>query len=140
MEHKATQLVVNVMLRNPQGEILLMRRTHTAPTRPLMWDFPGGEVEMAEDPEAAAVRETVEETGIQPSDLKVFSVGSANRDRFFVFIMYTGAADGSEVKLSFEHDQYRWVTLEELRATDLSPRFKRAADDLAAAERSQNEL
>src|SRR5882672_5300746 len=134
MERKDIQLVVNVILRNPQGEILLMRRTNTAPTRPLMWDFPGGEVEPEEDPEAAATRETLEESGLRPGKLKIFSVSSANRDRFFVFILYTAEVEDVEVKLSFEHDQYRWVTLDELQTIEeLSPRFRRAAAELAAA-------
>jgi len=40
-----------------------MRRTETAPSNPLKWDLPGGDVEYGEDPKKAILREIKEETG-----------------------------------------------------------------------------
>ena len=43
--------------------------------------FPGGFVEMGEDPENAVLRELIEETGVEGSNPELFAVrGSPNRD------------------------------------------------------------
>lgn len=44
------------------GHLLLIRRS--APEGTLVWALPGGTVEAGETPEQAAVRETLEETGL----------------------------------------------------------------------------
>jgi 8-oxo-dGTP diphosphatase len=44
------------------GRLLLIRRS--APEGDLVWALPGGTVEAGETPEQAAVRETLEETGL----------------------------------------------------------------------------
>lgn len=48
---------------NNRGQYLLLRRS-TKGSRPGEWDLPGGIIEPGEDPVAAAVRETYEETGL----------------------------------------------------------------------------
>mgnify|MGYP001589925562 CR=1 FL=1 len=45
------------------GKFLTMRRTKTAPSNPLRWDLPGGDVEFGEDPLKSIVREVGEESG-----------------------------------------------------------------------------
>lgn len=44
---------------NEKGEVLLQRRADSS-----KWGFPGGAIELGETPEAAAVREVKEETGL----------------------------------------------------------------------------
>src|ERR1700742_5147552 len=59
---KANSLVpaVNVVVVNEAGEILLIRRTDNG-----NWALPGGAIDLGESVARAAVRETLEETGIQ---------------------------------------------------------------------------
>ncbi|MEM7192856.1 MAG: NUDIX domain-containing protein [Pseudomonadota bacterium] len=65
-------LGVRVLVRNPQGEILLVRHTY-APG----WLLPGGGVERGEIAEEAAAREVMEEAGVHVAlPLKLFSVYS----------------------------------------------------------------
>ncbi|MBP3648824.1 MAG: NUDIX domain-containing protein [Clostridia bacterium] len=45
---------------NDQGQVLLQKRGDSG-----LWGFPGGAIELGESPEAAAIRETQEETGLQ---------------------------------------------------------------------------
>lgn len=68
---------------NEAGEILLQRRGDSN-----MWGFPGGAIELGETPEAAAIREVKEETGL---DVEVgeligiytdFDVRCQNGDRY----------------------------------------------------------
>jgi ADP-ribose pyrophosphatase YjhB (NUDIX family) len=59
---KANSLVpsVNVVVVNDAGEILLIRRTDNG-----NWALPGGAIDLGESVAQAAVRETLEESGIQ---------------------------------------------------------------------------
>jgi ADP-ribose pyrophosphatase YjhB (NUDIX family) len=50
---------VNVVVANDAGEILMIRRTDKG-----NWALPGGAVDLGESVGQAAVRETVDETGI----------------------------------------------------------------------------
>lgn len=49
-----------VAVRNGRGQLLLVRRADSG-----MWELPGGRVNVGEDGMQAAVRETVEESGVQ---------------------------------------------------------------------------
>jgi 8-oxo-dGTP diphosphatase len=61
--HAARPCASVVVTRQADGAVLLVRRA-IAPYRGF-WDIPGGYVEFAEHPEAAAVREAREETGLE---------------------------------------------------------------------------
>ena len=50
---------VNTIVTNHQGEVLLIRRTDNG-----NWSLPGGGIELGESVSQAAIRETLEETGI----------------------------------------------------------------------------
>lgn len=50
------------------GRVLLIRRA--VPEGDLLWSFPAGKVEPGETPERAAVRETLEETGLDVAAVK----------------------------------------------------------------------
>ena len=69
-------------------EVLLIRRGK-AP-RLGQWSIPGGRIEWGETPDAAAVRETVEETGCEIELVGLCGVASALfEDRHIVLIDYT---------------------------------------------------
>jgi 8-oxo-dGTP pyrophosphatase MutT (NUDIX family) len=51
---------VNVIVVNDEGSILLIRRTDNG-----NWAVPGGAIDLGESVALAAVRETLEETGIE---------------------------------------------------------------------------
>jgi len=61
---KANSLVpsVNVVVANDTGDILLIRRTDNG-----NWALPGGAIDLGESVTQAAVRETLEESGIECS-------------------------------------------------------------------------
>jgi 8-oxo-dGTP diphosphatase len=114
---------------NPEGKFLALFRTASAPSRPLKWDLPGGAYEIGENPKESAEREIREETGLEVRDLRPLTlVGVHNEIReYWVRVAYTAQTDQTEVKLSFEHQDYRWVTKDEFLALDSSDLWRKVA-------------
>ncbi len=111
-----TIIVTKAVLKNSMGEILIMRRSKTAPRRPLQWDLPGGGVEPNDENFAKAVsREVLEETGIAVDhrDLRLVHTHVAIVDGTNVIWLHFAASVAKpEVILSFEHSEYQWLPLE----------------------------
>ena len=112
-------------------KILIVRRSKTDLKRPLEWDLPGGIAEEGEMPAEACSREVKEETGItiNPQDLRLvfaltkFFQGNNNN---VTWLIYLGESKKLDIKLSFEHDKYEWVELNEAIDRINYPRFKNA--------------
>ena len=85
-----------------------------------------------EDPQKAAVRETLEETGLQLQTVEpVLALKHPRADmKFFV---YVSNVDKPEVKLSYEHDRYDWLSVEDALELEMPKRFKAALGQLATA-------
>ena len=102
-----------IVLRN-DGKFLTIKRGKTAPSHPLMWDLPGGELNYGEDPFAGIVREIKEEVALDVSNVKPFDVfGHENPWGYWVTIAYTCESLSGKVTLSMEHMEFQWVTKEE---------------------------
>lgn len=110
-----TLLVAKVLLVNQDGNILTLRRSETAPRRPLEDDIPGGWVDEGEDFTTAAVRETEEEAGIKldRSEVGLIYAHSEMRPEGNVcWLFYVGHTQNTAVKLSSEHDRFEWKSLD----------------------------
>ncbi len=112
--------VVKCFVWDPeQKRILLLLRGAKAPTRPLQWDMPGGILEQGEDPMAAVYREIMEETSLKIKDIekicsspvRVVKVDSSVHQTEWTHYQATATSD--YVKISWEHDEYKWVVPEE---------------------------
>ncbi len=116
---------------NEQGKFLTLRRTSAAPSRPNAWDFPGGDLDFGEDAISSMIREIKEETGLEVKDLKPFDVEShVNKDGdFWITIGYTALAVSEKVILSFEHDEFNWVTTEEFLELESAPKLRRFVEN-----------
>src|ERR1700729_1167414 len=77
---RATSLVpsVNVVVVNDAAEILLIRRTENS-----NWAVPGGAIALGESVPQAAVRETLEESGIDCAITGLFGIYSDPRHVIF---------------------------------------------------------
>ena len=72
----------HVLVRDPQGRILVVRTTYLGPG----WMLPGGRVERDEAPHVAAERETREETGLEVRVTRLLAVDAHKpHDTSFVF-------------------------------------------------------
>lgn len=83
MENRNQKIRVSqrAILFNKNGNILTIRRTETAPSRPLHWDLPGGNLEFGEDTRNGIFREIKEETGLKTKGLSVMDVISGFNDK-----------------------------------------------------------
>jgi len=64
--------------------------------------------------------------------LTPFDVESHTDDRgeFWVTIAYKGKVEFNEITLSFEHDQFKWVSVEEFLSLESSDKLRRFAKNL----------
>ena len=116
--------IAKCLIVNRDSHILLLTiGDHTKhPQLSYLPDLPGGIIEDSESVYDGMVREIAEETGIvvDPQHLvraerKIVSMPWLKRDieKWLIVI----DVDMPEVTLSYEHESYRWVTLEELQNT-----------------------
>jgi len=111
---------------NEEGKMLAVRRSDSAPRNALRWDLPGGILDFGEDAKEGIIREIKEEAGLEVKDVKVFDVISKFNElkEFWVTIGYTAQALSKDVKLSYEHVEFKWVTLDEFLNLDASDKLK----------------
>ena len=118
------KVVAKALVRNSKGLYLVLYRGNTHPLFPGHTDFPGGEVEPEEIPEAAVAREIQEETGlsVNPNKLKKLFTKQYQQATHVLFEAKLTEPD-AKVALSWEHKSYRWITPEELKSL---PKFSGA--------------
>lgn len=122
-----TWVVAKVIIVSPDQKILAIRRSHTAPHQPLRWDLPGGLVEYGEDPVAGTIRETREETGQAITGLTpVYVTSSQLQDAYEIWLFFRAAAASDQVTLSYEHDQFKWVTPAQFAGLDAAKEYQDA--------------
>jgi ADP-ribose pyrophosphatase YjhB (NUDIX family) len=110
---------VNVVVVNNAGEILLIRRTDNG-----NWAVPGGAVDLGESVAQAAVRETLEESGIEcditglvgiysdPRHVILYTSNGEARQEFSIVL--TARPLGGQPRPSSESSEVRWVPAAEV--------------------------
>lgn len=103
------------MLFDKDGLILALWRSDTHPRYAHHLDFPGGLIDEGELPNDAVSREIFEETGLDvpASALELVATRhphAGSTQRFFVANVNLSAP---EISLSWEHESYKWLSLEE---------------------------
>ena len=118
------------------GRMLIVKRAE--PPHLGLWTFPGGMVEEGESPEEAAIRETLEETGLRIAVEGVFYVASylpselgKGRWKQVVVIDYLARPLGGKVVLNAESSGFRWARPSEMAALDTTPQMKACAKKFA---------
>lgn len=120
------------------GRFLLIRRRN--PPAADLFAFPGGRAEPEETPEQTALREFLEETGIEARDPQLFAVydlktGGEDGDveSHFVLSVFRVAADAScEAIAADDAADQGWYTLGEIRELPVPPSVLDCVERLAA--------
>jgi len=114
--------VDSICLRNGGEEVVLIRRGRSPWKGKLA--FPGGFVDYGEDPEIAALRELLEETGLEGRNPQLYAVkGSPDRDprKHIVSIFYMIHVDGeSEPEAGDDAAEAEWVKMNSIVSEDIA--------------------
>lgn len=112
---RTKQKSVGAIILNAQNQVLIMFSA-----RNKYWEFPKGKVEAGEKELDTLKREMFEETGIQRFRLNPsfreflyyrFRVSDQLIQKVVVYYLFK---TGAEVKVSDEHKDFKWVTLDEV--------------------------
>lgn len=120
-DHSEHATVVSLVIER-NGAVLLGRRSSTKDHAPGKWETVSGRVEPNETLTEATLREALEETGLAVEVLRQldsfkFMRGSDIKPTTGV-TLHCRVREGRE-RLSHEHDQFAWATLEQVRGFDL---------------------
>jgi 8-oxo-dGTP diphosphatase len=109
-----TIIVQKALVSDQSGRVLILKRSSNDAIRPEQWDLPGGSYDEGEDLLHTVVRETNEEAGLT-IDLPqlVYAVTEAKLIENIVSLFYLAKTTETDVTLSDEHTEYKWLTLEE---------------------------
>ncbi|SDQ68443.1 NUDIX hydrolase [Thermostaphylospora chromogena] len=128
---------VNVIVTNDAGDILMIRRSDND-----NWAVPGGAIDLGESIPQAAVRETLEETGIvceitglvgtysDPRHVILYTSNGEARQEFSLVL--TARAIGGEPTPSSESREVRWVPREEVTALPMDRSMRMRIDHFIA--------
>ncbi|MGI5485407.1 NUDIX hydrolase [Microtetraspora malaysiensis] len=115
---------VNVVVTNDAGDILMIRRSDNG-----NWAVPGGALDLGESLPQAAVRETLEETGItceitglvgtytDPRHIILYTSNREARQEFSIVL--TARAVSGEPTPSSESAEVRWVARDQVQALSM---------------------
>lgn len=112
--------VITSVAVEKNGKFLIVKRNQDE-TMPGLWEFPGGKLNPDETLENCAIRELLEESGLEAT--KIEYRGYTERfveDRGFKSSCHTLAHHfyvskfKGEVRLSEEHQDFKWITKEEI--------------------------
>lgn len=128
-------IAVKALVTRPSinaSEILVLRNALDDPNRPGEADFPGGRLELGEDPYLGLKREFIEELGNEVAD--AIEIGlPLDVDHFerpdgqvVTMIFFHCVLKGNpEIKISAEHSAYKWVNIMEAE-TSVHYKMRRA--------------
>ena len=135
-EIKVGTIDVYVIRPLPEGwRVLLLQRA--LDTRcPTAWETVHGRLEPGEEPDAGAIRELREETGLTAERFYVVAAQpyylKAMRSVQISIAFAAFVAEPAEVTLGSEHQRHEWVTVEEALTRFAWPRERQALEEIRA--------
>ena len=110
---------VVAVLRNNDGRYLVLKRHEREIAYPGMYTFPGGKVEENDSVEETLAKEALEEANLKLKPGKILLKDKAfirpDGQSVKVFSYLCEVEDDSQVKISEDFTDYKWVNLSELK-------------------------
>jgi len=121
------KVVVGTIIEK-DGKILILQRSKKEKAFPEMWDLPGGELDHGENIIDCVKREVKEESGLDVEVLFPVDVFSkVIDDEHYVSIVYVSNHRSGDVKLSKEHQTFKWINPNKaIELEDLTPSTEHA--------------
>lgn len=112
------------LVRDARGRVLLLRRSQNRKHFCGYWELPGGKPASGETFDATAVREVFEESGLDvtPTGVAGAADGSVPGIRVAMLVLEARTRN-TKVTLSDEHDDFRWLPLDQVCSRKLRPGF-----------------
>lgn len=112
------------VLRDEMGRVLILKRSINDRSFPGKWSLPGGKVDAGETVEQAVIREVKEEAGLDVEIIRAIGVNesllSTRNRKYVIYSFAVQIKNKSDVQLSHEHEDYRWVFPQEARNLPLA--------------------
>jgi len=117
-----------------ENKILILKRSKDVSTYRGKWAAISGTIEN-EKPIDAAYREISEELGLKREDIELIGRGDILkvidedlRNIFYVHPFLFELKTEKDLKLNFEHTEYKWIDKEDLKRMETVPKLKEALD------------
>ncbi|MGI6751389.1 MAG: (deoxy)nucleoside triphosphate pyrophosphohydrolase [Anaerovoracaceae bacterium] len=123
-----TEVVAAIIWDNDRF-MICQRPAHK--TRPLLYEFVGGKVELGEDKEQALIRECKEEIDVIIDVGEVFMDVNHEYPDMNVHLTLFNATICSGVPKKLEHNDIRWIKVDEISEYEFCPADKEILDRLA---------
>lgn len=124
------------VLRDAAGRVLLVRRSLRSTYWPGLWELPGGKPDDGETLDTAVEREVFEETAMRVTARRFLAAVAhdlPHRRLIFIAIELLAQTGPAQVKLSNEHDDFRWIDAEDLTELTMAPVQRQLLKDALAA-------
>ena len=96
--------------------LILFRSEHKQFSK-LLWDFPGGKLDPGETLKEGVIRELKEETNLDINPVKIIKESDYSEGtNKYHFNFWSVEVLSGELKLSYEHTDFKWATEEEILA------------------------
>lgn len=121
--------VVTVFLMH-EGKVLILRRSDKVRTMKHRWAGISGYIEGNENVLGRAYKEVSEETGFSSKEIELvktaepLEVPDKELDTLWIVHPHLFKTSSMDVKLDWEHDQYRWIDPAEITSYDTVPMLK----------------
>lgn len=127
--------VITVFLMH-EGKVLILRRSDKVRTMKHRWAGISGYIEGNENVLERAYKEVSEETGFSSKEIELvktaepLEVPDKELDTLWIVHPHLFKTSSTDVKLDWEHDQYRWIEPAEITSYDTVPMLKETLQSL----------
>jgi 8-oxo-dGTP pyrophosphatase MutT (NUDIX family) len=127
-EPKRLDVATSVIRYN--GKILLLKRSNKVGTYRGKWACASGYIEEGETPYDTALKEISEELGLEKDDVDLVKEGdlilAQDGDTLWAIHPFLFETARNEITLDWEHDELKWIDLDELENHSCVPKLKEA--------------